>query len=302
MPAIIPPKLQANSTLGIVSPSGPFPAKRLQPALAYLRNKGFHICEGQSLYAQNRYLAGTDAERAQDINTMFKDPNIHAILVSRGGYGSARILDLLDWDTIGQNPKPLVGLSDTTALQLALFAKTNMVSYSGLALCSDITAKGFDSGTEKSLWNALCNHVFEPIEELNPIREGNMSGPLIGGCLSLFTSLVGTAYLPDCAEAVIFLEDVNEPPYRVDRMLNQLFMAGVFERASGVLFGQFVDSEPDRPEEGSLQDVLEDFAGRVVCPVYGNLPYGHGRQRRVMPVGLNGEVVEGNIYLGNLGV
>ena len=298
----MPPKLQTNSTIGIVSPSGSFPAERLQPALTYLRNKGFHITEGQSLYAKNRYLAGTDAERAHDINTMFANPNIHAIFVSRGGYGSARILDLLDWHTIGQNPKPLVGLSDTTALQLALFAKTNMVSYSGLALCSDITSEGLDPITEKSLWNALCGQTFEPIDGLDPIRSGNMTGPLIGGCLSLFVSLVGTSYLPDCNGAVIFLEDVNEPPYRVDRMLNQLLMAGIFERVSGVVFGQFLGSEPDKPEEGSLLDVLEDFAERVACPVYGNLPYGHGKRRRVMPVGLEGKLVEGQMEIGVVGV
>ncbi len=302
MHPIMPPRLQQQSTIGIVSPSGSFSTERLQPALAYLRAKGFQICEGQFLYAQNRYLAGTDAERANDLNAMFANPNVQAIFVSRGGYGSARILDHLDWEVIGQNPKPLIGFSDTTALQLGLFAKTGLVSYSGLALCSDITSDGLDAVTEKSVWNTLCDHAFEPIEGLVPIRAGNLSGPLIGGCLSLFASLVGTSYLPDCTRAIVFLEDVGEAPYRIDRMLNQLRMAGVFDEASGVVFGQFGGCEPDGPEEGVLGDVFEDFAQGVACPVYTNLPYGHERRRRVMPIGLGGEVVDGEMNIHGGGV
>lgn len=297
MHPIIPPKLLPNSTLGIVSPSGSFPAKRLQPALTYLRHRGFQIHEGSALYAQERYLAGKDEERAQDLNTMFTNPDIDALFVSRGGYGSARLLNLLDWDLIRQNPKPLIGLSDTTALQLGLFAKTGMVSYSGLALCSDITQEGMDPVTEKSVWNALCDHAFEPIEGLKPLRAGNFSGPLIGGCLSLATSLVGTSYLPSVDNAVIFLEDVNEPPYRIDRMLNQLQMAGVFDSVAGVVFGQFVGGTSDKAEEGTVMDVLEDFGRRMTCPVYTNLPYGHQKSRRVMPIGLQGEVRDGQMVV-----
>ncbi|MBT4138405.1 MAG: LD-carboxypeptidase [Candidatus Latescibacteria bacterium] len=297
MHPITPPKLHPKSTLGIVSPSGSFSSEHLQPALTYLRDRGFKVCEGQALYAQDRYLAGTDEERANDLNTMFANPEIDAIFVSRGGYGSARLLDGLDWEIIGQNPKPLIGLSDTTALQLGLFAKTGLVSYSGLALCSDITPNGIDPVTEKAVWNVLCDQAFEPVEGLKPIREGNFSGPLIGGCLSLVTSLVGTSYLPSVDNAIIFLEDVNEPPYRIDRMLNQLRMAGVFDTVSGVVFGQFMGGEPDEIGEGSAQNVLEDFADRVACPVYTNLPYGHQKSRRVMPVGLKGEVRDGRMVV-----
>jgi len=295
--SIIPTLLKPKSKLGIVSPSGSFQATRLQPALAYLRAQGYQIGEGQSLYAQNRYLAGTDAERARDLNTMFADPTIHALFVSRGGYGSARLLHLLNWETIAQNPKPLIGLSDTTALQLGLFAKTGLVSFSGLALCSDITPDGIDALTEKSVWNALCHHAFEPIDGLTPIRTGNMSGPLIGGCLSLLASLVGTTYLPDWTNAIIFLEDIGEPPYRIDRMLNQLQMAGIFDQAAGVLFGQFEKCDPDKPAEGTLQDVFEDFAHKVTCPVYTNLPYGHNKSRRVMPIGLYGQVTNNQLII-----
>lgn len=299
MPSIIPPKLPPNGTIGIVAPSGSFSRERLQPAYAYLHNKGFTLIEGQALYKQNRYLAGTDEERANDLNSMFSNPNVHAIMVTRGGYGAARILDLLDWEMIRQNPKPLIGLSDTTALQLGLLAKTYVVSYSGLALCSDITSAGIDPVTEKAIWNALFYHAFEPIDGLIPIRPGTLTGTLVGGCLSLVASLIGTAYLPDFKQAIIFLEDINEPPYRVDRMLNQMLMAGIFEHASGVIFGQFVGGEPDKKEEGSLQDVFEDFAQRVPIPVYTNLHYGHGKSRRVIPIGQTGKVTDNKLTIGS---
>lgn len=299
MHPLIPPKLQPNSTIGIVSPSGSFSPERLQPALTYLASKGYQTQLGNAVYAQNRYLAGSDEDRANDLNAMFANPDIHAIFASRGGYGSTRILDLLNWDLIAQNPKPLIGLSDTTALQLGLWTQVHLISYTGLVLCSDITTEGFDTTTEKSVWNAVCHHAFDPISDLTPLRDGNISGTLLGGCLSLVTSLVGTSYLPNFEQAIIFLEDINEPPYRIDRMLNQLLMAGVFKHASGVVFGQFIGPQPDTSAEGTIQDVLNDFAQRITCPVYTNLPYGHAKTRCVMPIGWAGQIENNQLCITN---
>jgi muramoyltetrapeptide carboxypeptidase len=294
---IIPPKLPAHGTLGIVAPSGPFAPERLQSALAYLRARGYQIREGVSLYARNRYLAGTDAQRVADLHAMFCDPGIDAIMAARGGYGSARLLPLLDWDAIARHPKPFIGLSDTTALQLGLFARTGLVSFSGLALCSDLSPDGFDPFTEKSVWDALSHHTFEPIGGLTALRPGDVTGLLIGGCLSLVASLAGSPFLPPCEGAILYLEDINEPLYKVDRMLTQLLMAGVFEGAAAVVFGQFRGSVPDTPEEGSLAEVFEDFTDRVPCPVYFGLPYGHEKTRAVMPVGLPGRIADGRLTI-----
>ena len=282
----LPPKLQPGDTVGVIAPSGSFERARLAPGLAYLRAKGFDVREGASLYAQDRYLAGTDRARADDVNAMFADGDVKGIFVARGGYGAARILELLDWASIAQNPKVLVGLSDTTALQLAIFARTGLVTFSGWLLCSDVTAKGVDEETEQVLWAAVCSHRFEGVG-LMPLRGGEVSGALVGGCLSLVVSLVGTRFLPVLDGAVLVLEDVNEPPYRVDRMLNQLAMAGVFDRVSGVVFGEFVACEPERETEGRLENVVDDFVTRVSCPVYCGLPYGHGKARRVLPIGFH---------------
>ena len=281
----LPPKLQPGDTVGIIAPSGSFERERLAHGLAFLRAKGFDVREGMSLYAQDRYLAGTDRARADDVNAMFADEDVKGIFVARGGYGSARILARLDWASVAQNPKVLVGLSDTTALQVAIFARTGLVTFSGFLLCSDVTAEGVHEETEQALWEAVCSHEFEGVG-VTPLRGGEVTGTLMGGCLSLVVSLVGTAFFPDIEDAVLVLEDVNEPPYRVDRMLNQLAMAGVFDRVSGVIFGEFVDCEPERETEGRIEDVIEDFAARVSCPVFCGLPYGHGKARRVLPIGV----------------
>ena len=189
-------------------------------------------------------------------------------------------------ESIAQNPKVLVGLSDTTALQLAIFARTGLVTFSGFLLCSDVRAEGVDQETEQALWAAVCSHRFGGVG-LTSLRGGEVNGPIVGGCLSLVASLVGTRFLPVLDGAVLVLEDVNEPPYRVDRMLNQLAMAGVFDRVAGVVFGEFVDCEPEREAEGRVEDVIDDFVARVSCPVFCGLPYGHGKARRVLPIGLD---------------
>ena len=281
----LPPELQPGDTVGVIAPSGSFERVRLAPGLAFLRARGFDVREGTALYARERYLAGTDRARADDVNAMFADGDVKGVFVARGGYGAARILAFLDWASIAQNPKVLVGLSDTTALQLAIFARTGLVTFSGFLLCSDATAEGVDQETEQALWAAVCSHEFACVG-VTPLRGGEVTGTLMGGCLSLVVSLVGTAFFPDIEGAVLVLEDVNEPPYRVDRMLNQLAMAGVFDRVSGVVFGEFMDCEPERETEGRIEDVIDDFAARVSCPVFCGLPYGHGKARRVLPIGV----------------
>ncbi len=291
---ILPPRLQPGDTVGVVAPSGPFEPERLAPALEYLRGRGYRVREGDRLYARERYLAGGDADRAADLNGMFADPEVRAIFAARGGYGSARVLDLLDWGLVRRHPKALVGFSDTTALQFGLFARAELVTFTGVALSTDVTEEGMHSVTEEALWMALVEGRFPSVEGLQTLKAGCAEGRLLGGCLSLVASLLGTPYLPDLNGALLFLEDVNEPPYRVDRMLNQLRMAGIFSQVAGLLFGQFEGCGPDREEEGPLEAVLVDLADRVTCPVFCGLPYGHGPGRRVLPVGMRAKITDGD--------
>ena len=283
---LIPPGLQPGDSVGIVAPSGAFDPERLDPAVDYLNQRGYRVIKGASLYSRHRYLAGTDDERSADLNEMFSNPQIRAVFVARGGYGATRLLDMVDYETVQRNPKILVGFSDTTALQLALWAHADLVTYTGVTLCADVTAIGMPSATESSLWDALEQGRHPDIEGLRGLRPGKSSGPLLGGCLSLVAPLVGTPHLPDLSGAVLFLEDVLEAPYRVDRMLTHLRQAGVFDVVSGLILGEFHQCESELPQDGSVEDVLQSFATEANCPVFSGLPYGHGPNRHVLPVGL----------------
>ncbi|MCE2439195.1 MAG: LD-carboxypeptidase [Candidatus Latescibacteria bacterium] len=287
---MVPPHIQPGDLIGIVSPSGSFERERLRPGLSYLRNRGFRVRVGSAVYDRDRYLAGQDADRAKDLNAMFADPEVRAVFAARGGFGAARVLEFLDYEAIRSDPKPLTGFSDTTALQLGIYGRTGMVSYSGVTLCGDVTASGIPEVTETSLWDALVRGRFDEMAGVAALRGRAAEGTLLGGCLSVIASLVGTGYLPDTSGALLFLEDVNEAPYRVDRMLTQLRMAGVFDRVAGVVFGQFKDCEPEREEEGTVDNVLRDFSTSVTAPVFWGLPYGHGEGRRVLPIGLRAAV------------
>ncbi len=283
---VVPPYIRRGDLIGIVSPSGSFEPERLRPGLAYLRDRGYRVRVGSAVYDRDRYLAGQDPARAADLNAMFADPEVRAVFATRGGFGAARVLEFLDYGSIRKYPKPLVGFSDTTALQLGIYGRTGMVSYSGVTLSGDVTVSGMPETTETSLWNALTSGRFDAIGGIMALRGRTAEGRLLGGCLSVISSLSGTGYLPDTGGALLFLEDVNEAPYRVDRMLTQLRMAGVFDRVAGVVFGQFEGCEPEREEEGTVDDVLRDFSTSVAAPVFCGLPYGHGAGRQVLPIGL----------------
>ena len=272
---VVPPYIQPGDLIGIVSPSGSFERERLRPGLSYLRNRGFRVRVGSAVYDRDRYLAGQDPDRAKDLNVMFADPEVRAVFVTRGGFGAARVLGLLDYEAIRKCPKPLVGFSDTTAIQLGIYGRTGMVSYSGVTLCGDVAASGMPETTETSLWNALMCGRFEEMAGVAALRGRFAEGKLLGGCLSVIASLMGTGYMPDTSGALLFLEDVNEAPYRVDRLLTQLRMAGVFDRVAGVVFGRFEGCEPEREEEGTVDDVLRGFSSSVAVPVFRGLPYGH---------------------------
>jgi muramoyltetrapeptide carboxypeptidase len=291
------PLLRTGDTVGIVAPSSPVEAARLGPGIAWLESQGFSVRLGASVGVSNRFLAGPDDLRAKDFVEMFEDDGVRAVFTGRGGYGSSRILSLIDWETVGAHPKPFVGFSDTTALQLALFQRTGMVSLTGLALASDIEESGPNSGIERDLRLALGEGRFAPIEGL-PFS-GSIEATLLGGCLSLVTHLVGTSYLPDLSGRLLLLEDVGESPYRIDRLLTQLLLSDVLERAAGVLFGTFHGCKGD-PEDGTIDQVLADFSERCPCPVILGMPYGHGGERRILPVGGRVRISGGTLTFGEL--
>ncbi len=286
----IPGLLKSGDTIGVVSPSGSISREKLNPGLNYLKSQGYSVRLGDSVFAEDRYLAGTDYNRAHDLNVLFADSSVNAIFAARGGYGSTRILDKIDYSVIVDNPKILVGFSDTTALQWGVFAETGLVTYTGFTLHPDATDDGVSSRVEDSLWAQLKLGIFDAVNGLRVIKHGSASGPLLAGCLSLVASLVGTRYFPDMAGAILVLEDVNEEPYRIDRMLTQLRLAGVFEVVSGVILGEFCGCTPENPNHGHLGSIIDELVDWVDGPVLAGIPYGHGPDRVVLPIGAAAEL------------
>ncbi len=296
------PVLPAGGTIAIVAPAGGVPSPDwMNEAIRYFAGRGHEARLVPGFGRSDRYLADGDAERAAALVTAFADPSIAAVLALRGGYGSARILDRLDWPRMAATPKPLLGFSDITALNLALLRRTGMVSFTGLNCVPDLKDGVLPALNERTLWLALRGEELR-FGGLEVQRPGHASGPLIGGCLSILTSLLGTDYLPDLTGAILFIEDVNEEPYRVDRMVNQLRLAGVFRRVAGVALGSFVHCEPKNPEDGPVDRVLEEVAGMVDGPVVSGLPYGHTPERCVLPVGAHAELTAPDDGFGHLSV
>lgn len=278
---IIPPCLKKGDSIAVVSPSSPVQAKQIQPGIEFLKANGFNINYGKHVYSQERFLAGTDIERATDIMDAFKNPEIKAIIATRGGQGSQRILPLLDYDFIQKNPKPLFGFSDTTALQLGLFKKAGLVSYTGftLSICQSNQIK-------KTLLNTLLGKPYE-ISSGIKVNSGTCQGPLLGGNLTLLTNLMGTQYFPNFKNCILLIEDVAVEPYNIDGMLSQLHLAGIFNEVIGVVFGKFeqCNFNTKHKHQGNIYDVIDEWASIIKVPCIKEFSYGHGKKNAVLPIG-----------------
>ena len=295
-PLIRPRKLKPGATIGIVAPASPMDPENLEKGVRYLESLGYRVAIGRHVYARQGYLAGSDADRAADLQEMFTRPDIDAIFCVRGGFGVLRILHLLDYDAIRANPKILVGYSDITALQLSLFRKTGLITFSGPMVAVEM-ARGIHPKTEEYFWQILTSG--QDRLELPPLappfyeshRRGKAVGRLLGGCLSLVSFLIGTPYGPDFSDALLFLEDVGEEPYRIDGRMAHLRYAGILEKAAGLILGKFEDCEPARGKPSlSLDEVLNQYLDTVDVPSVKNFDYGHGKIKHTLPVGLLAEL------------
>ncbi len=291
-----PPALKNGGQIAIVAPARPSSTDLLPAALTYLEGRGYRVAEGRHLFDRHHYLAGTDVDRAQDLMTAFDDTQVEAIICARGGYGSGRLLSLLDYDRIASNPKILVGFSDTTALQLALYRRSGLVSFSGALADIDLARPTPDPLVERSLWLALTS--LEPLGNLGvttPLRvlhEGSRTavGPLIPANLAVLCSLIGTPYMPDLSGTILLLEDVDEHPYRLDRMLNQLRLAGILPRLNGLVFGEFKDCFVEEDADPDLEQLALEATRGLDLTVVGGFPYGHHVRRLVVPVGITATI------------
>lgn len=277
--------LNQNDTIGIIAPSAGLQDKDLTATLNYFQKIGLKVKLAPNLNSQYRYMAGTDQERADSINQMFADKDVKALFCIRGGAGSTRILDRLNYELIKENPKPIIGLSDSTALQNALFTKTKTPSLTGFLPLYDFNNKDIDPLVSSSLEDALFTDKHTIYAGSGHIA-GTAEGTLIGGCLSVLCYLCGTPYFPDLKDKILLLEDIGEKTYKIDLMLNQLKQQKNFHKLKGLIFGKFTDCLVSSPEDGNIEDCIKDFTIGLNIPVITNFDYGHTSSRYVLPLGI----------------
>jgi len=297
-----PVRLQPGDTIGLIDPasalSEPISIDVVVESLAVL---GYKAKRGAHLLERRGYFAGTDEQRAADVNAMFADPEVRAIHCVRGGWGCARLLPLLDWPVIARNPKILLGYSDITALLLSLQAKTGLVTFHGPVGSSQWNP--FSVGYMKRVLQEGEAVTFENLKEIDEddltvtknrvqtLRPGTARGRLLGGNLTVLSSLVGTGYLPDWEGCILFIEDVEEAPYRIDRMLTQLRLAGILQKARAVIWGNCTDCKPGEGF-GSLTvaEALKDHILPLGVPAWMGAMIGHIDKQFTLPVGSEVEV------------
>ena len=282
--------LNPNDKIGYIAPSSCLNDKDLTPSIEYFNSIGLEVVVANDIYSQYRYMAGTDIKRAQDINKMFKDDRIKAIFCTRGGAGALRLLPYLDYELISKKTKPIFGLSDSTVLQNALFAKTNNPSYTGFLPLYDINSSNINPTLKNNLEAIIFNNNHKIVSGTS-LNQGQTSGIIVGGCLSVFLSLCGTPYFPDLTDKIILIEDDDEKTYRIDLMLNQIKQQSDFKQLKGIIFGKFNNCEISDIADGTIDDCINDFIKDITVPVIKDFTYGHIPQRQIIPLGIKVKLI-----------
>ena len=292
--ALKPPVLKTNETVGLIAPASPLDEASVRGAVRYLRQAGYGVKLSYGYRQAQGYLAGSDESRAAELNAMFRDPQVKAIVCLRGGYGSPRILDRIDYALLEKNPKVLVGYSDITALLNAIHAKTAMVVFHG-PMAKELS-EGLTPFTSRYFWSAFQprsalfddwgHGLPESKSRLTTVVPGQAEGVLVGGNLSVVTCTLGTPYEIKTQGAILFLEEVSEKPYRIDRMLNHLRLSGKLAQVRGVLLCRFTNCEPAAENDSGLETIFKDYFGELGVPVLAGFPAGHVPDQVTLPVGI----------------
>lgn len=301
-----PPRLKKGDLIGVVAPASPVTdTSKIERGVRYVESLGYRVVMGKHVERTTGYLAGSDAERAEDLHGMFRNRNVRAIFCLRGGYGTPRLLPLLDYKLIARNPKILVGYSDITALQLALWRKCRLVSFHGPMFAVEM-AGGIHPSTGETFWRLVTSPQKAGIlptnqEAPSSLYPGIATGRLLGGNLSMVVTVLGTPYEPDFKGSVLFLEEIGEEPYRVDRMLMQLRNASVLSNTRAILAGQFTDCVPADTTKPSFSvaEILHDTAASSKRPFLPDLPFGHTDFKLTLPIGIRARVdaADGSVAL-----
>jgi muramoyltetrapeptide carboxypeptidase len=285
---IKPPALKQNATIGIVSPSSWMKESDLKVAVSVFENKGYKLILGESVFLKNNTYAGNPQERADDINGMFANSDIDAIICARGGYGANRVLPLLDYDLINSNPKIFMGYSDITTYLTSISQKTGLVTFHGPMLSSfkkGLVDFNFDL-MEKTLFGHESVTLHPPSElESRILKPGKAEGPLWGGNMCLLINRLGTEDQLDTEGAILFIEDINEYLYAFDRMMVHMKKAGMFDNIKGLIIGELLEMKNDAEPFGkSTDEIVLDVCGDLDIPIISNFPCGHGTFQATLPI------------------
>jgi muramoyltetrapeptide carboxypeptidase len=284
-----PRRLQKGDTIGLVAPAGPLRhAEDLEHAKRLAAMLGLKMKLGDHIRARYGYLAGSDADRAKDFNEFVHDPRVRAIFFLRGGYGTMRILDAIDYDALKADPKVILGFSDVTVLLNAITTITGVVTFHGPVAGHPMPERAV-AGIRRAVMSAEPLGEFR-VPEIGPLAGGAASGQLVGGNLSMVAALSGTPYAVPCAGKILMLEDVKEAPYRVDRMLTQLRLSGDLDAVAGIALGRFQDCLPraddDKPSL-TIEETLGDRLASMKKPMITNIGIGHMESQWTLPIGMN---------------
>lgn len=289
-----PAALKQGDTIAISSPAGAvWDDSQIEKFISILQNLGFKVKLGETLKQKYGYFSGTDEFRASEINNFFLDKEVKAIFCMKGGWGCARILDKLNYDAIKNNPKVLIGFSDITSLLIAINSKTGLVTFHG-----PVGNSGWNDFTvdfvKRILFEkekVMYTYPEDDTDKHYTITEGKAEGILVGGNLTVLAGIIGSDYLPDWKNKILFLEETGEEPYQIDRMLTQLKLAGVLKNISGFVFGKCVKCEAEEPEKAfTLQQVLEQQIKPLGIPAFYGAMIGHIANKYTVPVGINAEI------------
>jgi muramoyltetrapeptide carboxypeptidase len=302
-PLVKPRALKPGDTIGLIAPSSyvwdvwkiDIVAKRLETAL------GVQSRLAKNVRARHGYMAGTEKERLDDLHAMFADSSIAGIFALEGGYGTERLLDRIDYDLVRRNPKVFVGFSDITGLHLAFQRRAGLVTFHGpVAISSlppwtlaNLKKAIFSSEPIGELTNPPEDDPLSPAFPLHTVAGGKATGAIAGGNLTLVSTTMGTPYELDAKGKILFLEDTGEAPYRIDRMLTQLKLAGKFAECAGVVWGTCTDCSPARSNfeiNLSISDLLDEILGSIGKPVLAGLVFGHTKEKSTLPLGVMAEL------------
>jgi muramoyltetrapeptide carboxypeptidase len=299
-PIVKPTALKKGDAIGIVAPAGSVNRERIDRALARITARGFRTKIYEDIYRSRGYLAGDDETRANELMAAFADPETTAVWCARGGYGVMRLLDRIDFDVIRRNPKVFIGFSDITALHIAIGQRTGLITFHGPNV-QDGFGKPDDmpAPNEAALWRTILNAHQTAAEAgfsydiasvegaaLRPIRSGTATGPLTGGNLAVLCGMLGTPFEIETAGHILFLEDVSERPYRIDRYLMQLRLAGKLHDVAGVLLGDFSYDEADPAAYAAdVSALLDEFFAQLNVPVLAGFPAGHNPINLALAIG-----------------